>query len=393
MKILYVTTISNTINAFLIPHIKLLIEQGNQVGLAFNTVQEISPELIKLGCKVHHVEFQRSPFKKENHIAYKKIKRIVIEEGYKLVHVHTPVASFVTRFACRNIPDIKMVYTAHGFHFFKGAPKKNWFLYHSLEKIAARWTDALITMNEEDYKSAKKLKLRNSGTTFKVHGVGLDLKKFSPQTIQEKNKLRKEYGFNPQDFILINVGELCYRKHQDLLIKSLYLLKDRIPVIKLLLVGDGEMLSVYKELVKRLGLEKKVEFLGFRQDIPNLMLISDIAISTSRQEGLPVNVMEAMATGLPLVVTDCRGNRDLVSSGENGIVVDLNDSQICANAIEKLYKSKELRGNFINKSQDYIKEYSVENVLCEMKEIYSLFSNVRLREEGPNHNRSMVHNQ
>ena len=369
MKILYVTTISNTVNLFLIPHLKFLIEQGNEVGLAFD-VQEISPELKKLGCKIHSIEFHRNPIKTKNVIAYQKIKRIVSEEGYKLIHVHTPVASFITRLACRRISDVKVLYTAHGFHFFKGAPKKNWIIYHTLEKIAARWTDGLITMNDEDYRSSQKLKLRNRESIYKVHGIGLNLTKFSPQTPEMKQKLRTDYQYSEKDFILIYVGELSYRKHQDLLIKAIGLLKEKIPNIKFLLVGSGTQLNTYKKLVNELDVQNHVEFLGYREDIPQLMTISDIAVSTSRQEGLPVNVMEAMATGLPLIATDVRGNRDLVSPGENGLLVGVDDALGCANAIEQLYNSEELRREFSAKNKIMIQSYSIENVLSEMEEIY-----------------------
>lgn len=371
MKILFVTTISDTVNAFLIPHIKWLIEHGNEVGVAFNTVQEVNPELVSLGCKVHPINFQRNPFKQENLTAYKNIKKIIINEGYSLVHVHTPVASFLTRLACRNIENVQVLYTAHGFHFFKGAPKRNWAIYYTLEKLVARWTDGIITMNEEDYHSAKRLKLRTNNAIYKIHGIGLDLNKFRPQTGEKKVQLRREYGYGTEEFILIYVGELSYRKNQDLLIEAVSRIKEEIPQIKLLLVGDGERMNEYKEMVTKLGVKKNVELLGYRKDIQQLMTISDVAISTSRQEGLPVNVMEAMATGLPLIVTDCRGNRDLVYSGENGFVVGVNDVNACAESIVNLYHSIDLRNEFAEKNREYIQRYSLNQVLNEMKEIYA----------------------
>ncbi|MFZ3591238.1 glycosyltransferase family 4 protein [Bacillus sp. DJP31] len=370
MKILYVTTISNTVNAFLIPHIKFLIEQGNEVNLACNIVQEVNQELFQLGCNIHQVEFQRSPLKRENVTAYKKIKDIVLHERYEMVHVHTPVASFITRLACRNIKNVKVFYTAHGFHFYKGAPKVNWFLYYTLEKLAARWTDTVITMNDEDYKAAQNIKFRSENSVFKVHGVGLDFHTFLPQTKEKKERLRAEYGYDQSDFILIYVGELSYRKHQDLLIEAISHLKDEILQIRLLLVGDGEKLPEYKELVMTLGLENKVEFLGYRKDVHHLMTIADVAISTSRQEGLPVNVMEAMATGLPVVVTDCRGNRDLVNNGENGFIVGVDDLVVLANGIEKLYLSNDLRQVFAERNVQKVQKFALKQVLLEMKEVY-----------------------
>jgi glycosyltransferase EpsD len=371
MKILFVATISNMINAFLIPHIKVLVEQGNEVGLAFNPDQEINPELVRIGCEIYQVEFQRNPLKKENITAYKRIKKIVSKEGYQLVHVHAPVASLLTRLACRKMTRVKMLYTAHGFHFFKGAPKINWIVYHTLEKIAAKWTDGLITMNDEDYGAAKKMKLRNGNSVYKVHGVGINLERFRPPNYEERLILRNEYGYSQQDFIIIYVGELCYRKHQDMLIEAVGKVSKKIKNIKLLLVGEGELKDSYKQMVQALGLEKNIEFLGYSKDIHKLMALSDLAASTSRQEGLPVNVMEAMATGLPIIVTDCRGNRDLVLNDVNGVVIGNNDTSACSTAIEMLFTTKELRKKFAGKNLELIQSYSIDNVINEMNQIYS----------------------
>ncbi len=375
MKILIVSTVSGTINAFLIPHIKWLIKQGNEVSVAANYAEDINDEIVELGCTIYSVPFQRNPLKIENLTALKIIKQIVMNGAYEMVHVHTPIASFLTRMACRNIRGITMVYTSHGFHFFKGAPKKNWLIYNTLEKIAARWTDVLITMNDEDYKYSKKLTLRSKSSYHKVHGVGIDLDKYFPITLEEKLALRSEYQYHPDDFIVIYVAELSHRKHQDLLIKAISRLTERIHSIKLLLVGDGEMFKDYKELVSYYQLEKKVEFLGYRKDIDKLLALSDLAVSTSRQEGLPVNIMEAMATGLPIVVTNSRGNRDLITDHYNGIVVGIDDDVACASAIEKIYMSNNMKTYFSKNNLDRIQAYSIESILLEMEEIYDdLFS-------------------
>lgn len=375
MKILYVTTISNTVNSFLIPHIRMLIEQGHQVDLAFNIVEKVHSDLIELGCVVHNIEFQRSPIKKKNLLAYKKIKKLIQNERYDLVHTHTPVASALVRSACINLKKVKVIYTAHGFHFFRGAPLINKIIYSSVEKILGRWTDTLITMNEEDFKNAKKMKLRTDSSAYYVNGVGIDLSKFKPQTDNNKSKLRAEYGYKESDCILIYVAELSYRKNQELLINAISMIKNRVPNIKLLLVGRGPLKEKYKEQVNKLGLEGIVEFLGFRTDISNLMIISDIAVSSSRQEGLPVNVMEAMATGLPLVVTNSRGNRDLVNHGENGFVVENNNAIQFSNAIEKIIMSNELKKEFSKSSLKLVQTYAIERVIEEMREVYLNFPN------------------
>lgn len=370
MKILYVATISNTINAFLIPHIELLIEQGHKVDIACNVVREIDQELIQLGCKVHDIKFQRSPLKKDNYEAYRRIRKLVLDGDYDLVHTHTPIASFLTRMACRNISSLKVLYTAHGFHFLKGAPLKNWIIYYSMEKLAARWTDGIITMNEEDYNMAKKMNMRGKDLVFKVHGVGIDLSRFSSISLIEKNNLRSEYGYSNDDFILFYAAELNYNKHQDILINSVNLLKGKIPNLKLLLAGNGILKEKYEQQIRNLGLEKNVQLLGFRNDILNLLKISDVAVASSRREGLPVNVMEAMATGIPLVVTDCRGQRDLVSDGENGFIVGVDDIEGFANAIVKLYNSIELRQRFGEKGIVLSALYSLDKVIKEIERVY-----------------------
>ena len=370
MKILFVTTISNTVNAFLIPHIRMLINQGHQVDVAFNVQQEINQELLDKGCRVYNINFQRSPLNTGNYSAYKDLKKIIKNEKYDLIHTHTPVASVISRLACKNIKDIKVLYTAHGFHFHKDAPLQNWLIYYPIEKWLSRYTDCLITINEEDYKTAINKKFKAKEIKM-VHGVGVDLSKFESQTIEKKNLIRKEYGYKEDDFILFYAAELNANKHQDLLINVLNNLKDKMPNIKLLLAGTGSLESQYKEQVNKLDLNKNVEFLGFRSDIKNLLMLSDVAVASSRREGLPVNVMEAMATGLPLVVTDVRGHRDLVKNDVNGYLVATDDVQGFVNAVEKIYKDKNLAKEFGKKGLDLVQKYSLENVMEEMKEIYT----------------------
>ncbi|WP_342580952.1 glycosyltransferase [Ureibacillus sp. FSL W7-1570] len=188
-------------------------------------------------------------------------------------------------------------------------------------------------------------------------------------------KLRKVYNYDKNDFILIYVAELSYRKNQNMIISAVGLLKNKIPNLKVLFVGDGDYLENYKEIVKKKGVEEIIDFLGYRTDVPDLMKMSDVAISSSRQEGLPVNVMEAMATGLPLVVTNCRGNRDLVSNNENGYVIDLDKIDDFANAIFKLYTVPDKRQIFGKNSTRLVKKYSLDNVCKEMLKIYSDFLN------------------
>jgi len=366
-KILFTATISHHIISFHLPYLKWFKDQGYEVHVAANGHANIPycDKFINIG-------FERSPFKISNLKAYKDLKRNIDNNNYSLIHCHTPMGGVLTRIAGINSRKrgTKVVYTAHGFHFFKGAPLKNWLLYFPIEYILAKKTDVIITINKEDFDIANKYNFRAGKIRF-INGVGINLEEFQPQTFDSKTMLREEYGFNEKDFILIYAGELSYRKHQDLLIDVVALLKDKIPNIKLLLAGTGTLFDQFKKQINVKEVSEQVELLGFRNDITNLMMLSDISVSSSRQEGLPVNVMESMATGLPLVVTNCRGNRDLVTNGKNGYILEIDDLQGFSESVKLLYDSEEIRFDFSKSNINKIKQYSIKNVLNEMEDVYN----------------------
>lgn len=368
-KVLFSATIDEHIISFHIPFIQWFKKKGYEIHVASK-----GNMVIPFIDKKYYVNFERSPFKASNCIAYKQLNRIINENDYDLIHCHTPIGAALTRFSARNAraKGTKVLYTAHGLHFFKGAPLKNWLLYYPIEKWLSRYTDCLITINKEDYNTviSKRFKAKEIKM---VHGVGVDLSKFEPQTIEKRLQIRKEYEYKEDDFILFYAAELNENKHQDLLINVIRnLKKKKVPNIKLLLAGTGALESKYKKQAKELGLDSNIEFLGFRSDIQNLLNLSDIAVASSRREGLPVNVMEAMATGLPLVVTNVRGHRDLVINGENGYVIELDNIEEFADSIDKLYRNDMLRSRFARKGIEFVQKYSLENVLKEMEEIYEL---------------------
>ncbi|PKM96279.1 MAG: glycosyltransferase family 1 protein [Firmicutes bacterium HGW-Firmicutes-1] len=365
-KILFTASIDGHLIGFHIPYIKWFNDQGYEVHTASNGNGKIPYVHMK-----HNIQFERSPFKFTNILAYKQLKKIIEENDYKLIHCHTPMASFITRLAARRVrkKGAKVMYTAHGFHFFKGAPIINWLLYYPIEKLMARYTDCIITMNDEDYNISRNHLAKNN-TRF-VNGIGVDLTVYKPQTTEKKDQLRKHYGYKKSDFILTFAGELSYRKHQDLLINAISCVKENIAGIKLLLAGEGCFYDQYKDQIIKLGLEEYVFLLGKRNDIVDLMMLSDVAVSSSRQEGLPVNVMEGIATGLPMIVTDCRGNRDLVKNNENGYIIGIENTQDFCDAILKLYDSPIDRMRFANNNIEIIKKYSIENTIKEMAVIYN----------------------
>lgn len=365
-KVLFVATVDQHILAFHIPYIEWFKNNGYEVHVASNGNESL-PHV----DKKHNILFERSPFRTNNIKAYKELKELIKTNNYRLVHCHTPIGGALTRLASLSARKngLKVIYTAHGFHFYKGAPFMNWLVYYPIEKSLSRYTDVLITINQEDYDAAVKGKFKSKQIVL-VNGVGINLEKFQPQTEVKKLALREQYGYASDDFILIYAGELSYRKHQDLLIDVAGKLKDKIPNLKILLAGSGDFKGQYNNQIKKLGVQNQVELLGFRKDIDNLMNLADVAVSASRQEGLPVNVMEAMATGLPLVVTDCRGNRDLVINNENGYVVGIQDVDLFADSIELLYRSEESRDKFSKQNLIDIGNYGIDKILDEMKNIY-----------------------
>lgn len=351
---------------------QVLLDMGHEVHIAANFNDPID-QFEDSRVTKHQIDFNRNPFHKENINAYKQLKKLFKEHYFELIHCQSPSGGVITRLAARKTRrnNTKVVYTAHGLHFFKGAPIKNWLVYFTIEKVLGMYTDTIITINSEDYLNSKdKLKIKNVEY---IHGVGIDINKYTPQTITKKNEIRAALGYNENDYIIICVGELSYRKHQDLIICAVGKLKNKIPNLKLLLVGMGNLLGKYKELAEQLEVIDQVQFLGYRNDVNNLMMVSDVAVSTSRQEGLPVNILEGMATGLPIIVTNCRGNRDLITNDENGYIVEPNDLDSLIDKVEKLMLDKQLQVIFGENSLLKIKQYSINKVAEDMTDIYNEF--------------------
>lgn len=367
-KVLFVASVDGHFMAFHLPYLKWLKEQGAEVHVASNGDMQIP-----FTDKKHIVPIERSPYKLNNIKAYKELKKIIDSEGYQFIHCHTPMASVITRLSARKARKrgTKVIYTAHGFHFAKGVPWQNWALYYPIEKALSGYMDCLITINEEDYSFAKK-KFLTRDIRF-INGVGVDTSLMEKQTPEKKNQLRKSYGYQAEDFILCFAGELNYNKHQDLLIRAVALVKDKAPNIRLLLAGDGALMDTYKQLVEANDLEKHVSLLGYSKEVANLLLLSDVGVSSSRREGLPVNVMEGMAAGLPMIVTDARGNRDLIKNNVNGFVVGIEEVEQFAKAIIKLYENPELRRELAENNIKDIKKYSLEVILQEMIKVYEKY--------------------
>lgn len=363
MRFLYVTTIGGTMRFFR-QLIKELVEAGHTVDIAANTsVSAVPEEYAALGCKIFPISCTRSPLNKGTLIAVKELKRIVGEGNYDIVHCHTPIAAMCTRLACRKARKhgTKVFYTAHGFHFYKGAPLKNWLLYYPVEKVCAHFTDVLITINQEDYALAQK-KLR-AGKVEYVPGVGIDVAKFS-DTVVDRDKKRDEIGVPRDAAVLLSVGDLNKNKNHETVIRAIADLN-----VYYMIAGKGGLREYLQDLIEELGLSQRVKLLGFRQDVAELYKAADVFILPSVREGLNVSVMEAMASGLPVICGEIRGNVDMIDRN-GGFLFDPLSIESCKKAIDDSLRSDQaFLGNY---NLDKVQTFAAENVNPIMKELYNI---------------------
>jgi glycosyltransferase EpsD len=368
-KVLFVATVVRLhLNLFHLPYLRWFHDQGWQVDVAANNDYE-NPEDCVIPCCDHHyvLPFERSPFKKGNLEAYRQLKALLDREHYDMIHCHTPMGSVITRLAAGSARNkgTKVLYTAHGFHFYDGAPVPNWLLYYPVERLLSRRTDLLITMNSEDHRRAKTFHAKR---TEMVNGVGIDLSRFSEAAPEQKAQVRRELGLKEGDIFAFTVGNVIPRKNQAVLIRAARELAD--PRFHLFIAGDGPLEGELKALARELGVEDRVHLLGFRRDVYRLSSAADIFLFSSRQEGLSVSVMEAMACGLPIVASSIRGNTDLIDPGQGGFLVEPNDATGFADAIRRILTEPGIREQMKAHNLEKIRRYSIEAVTEQMARLY-----------------------
>lgn len=377
-NILFVAHVQSHIMNFHQPFIKYFQEKGYKVYVAtkldkerYKNVNDIIPEVEWIDTS-----FSRSPFSFKVFKALNQLIKLMKCVEFDLIHVHTPVGGFLGRLAARITKSGPVLYTAHGFHFYKGAPLSYWLTYYPAEKLAARWTDGLITMNNEDYEIAKnKLPVRGK-KVYKVNGVGVDLSKFDA-TLPKNMEFKRELGLNDDDFIIIVVAELSKRKNQIQIVKAMKEVVETNKNIKVLLVGEGSTENMLKNEINRLNLNNNILLLGYRKDVQKIMNIADVVGLFSIHEGLPKNILEGMACGKAIICTDIRGNNDLVLDGVNGYLVECKNVDETYDKLFKLLKDYNLRQEMGNKSLELIRNYSIERVIEQMDKIYKESFNIK----------------
>ena len=378
-KVLMVASVASMIGQFNMENIRLLQELGYEVYVACNFIEgstwkkensdNLKKKLHEMGVETYQIDFSRSPLHIGEHKkAYNQLLDVMTKNNYLFAHCHSPIGGVITRMVCKKL-GMKCLYTAHGFHFYTGAPLKNWLLFYPIEKYYSKYTDTLITINQEDYNRAKS-KFKSKNLEY-VPGIGVDACK-SELSNDEKQKIRKSLGVKPGQLMMMSVGEVSERKNHAIVIEALHKMNNKN--IQYFICGKGKLQDYLQDKIKEYNLEDNVHLLGFRSDIAQLNQAADMFIFPSLQEGLPVALMEAMANKNLALCSDIRGNTDLINRKE--YLFNPKDADSVVKSIEYAInnpkKADDIRVNYEN----IINKFSTKVVDEKMREIYKSYKKV-----------------
>ena len=384
-KLLIVTTVPITLKAFLLPYADYFRGLGWKVDCLSRGVSSDEE------CALHFdacydTNWSRNPFSVSNFAALRdcvnKVRELAKKELYDIVHVHTPVAAFITRYALRNVKTelgTDVIYTAHGFHFYKGANCIKNFVFRTAEKIAAKWTDLLIVMNEEDFQAGVSFMPRER--VVKMNGVGLDLNYYSRNKIPPEKILefRNSIGLGLGDKLFSFVAEFNPGKRHEDVIRALALTNAENNKLHLAFAGTGGLMSEMKELAGKLNVSERVHFIGFQKDVRPLIAASAAMVMPSKREGLPRSVMESMAMKTPVIGFDIRGTGDLLKDG-CGILVHDADKKIEGFADAMKYCADEKNAHEISKiterAYNKISNFDIKVLIKKHEELYEMVKTV-----------------
>lgn len=367
-RVLMVATVSSMIGSFNINNIEILLDVGYKVDVAcdftdtsvwpLERIEQFKERLCGLGIECIQLDFSRNPLKIYSHISsYREVLRLFKKKQYSFIHTHTPIASAIVRLAAHKT-STKVIYTAHGFHFYHGAPLKNWIVFYPVEKWLSRYTEVLITINREDYKRAKE-KFKAKETVY-IPGVGVDTDRFAPSK-SGREKIRAELELQASQLMLLSVGELNENKNHEMVIRAIQGLN-----LVYVIVGKGELEKKLRITAKKCGVDLRLA--GFRNDVADFYSAADVYILPSIREGLNVSLMEAMASGLPIACARIRGNVDLIDEGKGGCFFDPKLKDSVSVAIQKAIHSKDIFGVYNEKKIRIFNTHEISNI---MRDIYS----------------------
>lgn len=365
-KILFVATIHKHFRAFHLPYIDYLQKQGYEVHVAAND----GVTRVDEANKQFDILINRNPFSFDNVKAVRELRAIIDREDYCLIHCHTAMGSVVARLAAKGFrkKGLKVLYTAHGFHFYKGSSIKNWLLFYPMEKYLSAYTDGIITINQEDYKLLRDKKFKNK-LSFFTSGVGINTGRLDgvDATVSE---LRTKNNYKNSDFLLLYIAEFIERKNHEFFVNNALALKKDMPNLKILFAGRGKNLEIFKQLVKDRHISDFVHVLGFRTDMGELIKMIDVGVSASSQEGLPMNVAEQLYMGKPVIATKIRGHIDLIDHGENGFLYNFGNYNEFNDYLIKLYNDRELYQRMSKSAHAKSQNYLLNHCIIEMSAIY-----------------------
>lgn len=378
-KMLMMATTAAMIEQFNKRNILILEKMGYEVHVLGNffvgnpisdeCLEEFKKWITKHHGKWFHYSATRNPIDLKNNInAYRYTLKLIEKYRYDFIHCHTPVGSVFARIAAHKTYT-KVIYTAHGFHFYNGAPLLNWILYYPVERFLSRWTDTLILINQEDYQRAKKN--FHAKKTEYISGVGVDINRFTSCHVDKRKKCL-ELEIKDDRFILLSVGELSKRKNHKVVIKALGKLQN--PDIYYLIAGKGSLKESYKEMILSYNLADNIKLLGFRTDIDELCQIADCFVHPSIREGLGIAPLEAMASGLPLIVANVNGIKDYAHDGVSGCCIDPTSVQDMCNAINRVYNELQFREQCGENNLQIVKKFSLDRADLAMEKIYGTYS-------------------
>lgn len=370
MKMLYVTTIARErFGGF----IRSSIQAAKNVGIEYHVVANESgvdqvvkdEECERIKVHHHHIDIQRSPFAFiKNKKAYHQLLKLMNEEHFDMIHCNTPMGGVLGRLAARKAGIKEIIYQVHGFHFWKGAPLKNWLLYYPIEKILAHYTDLLITINQEDYAFAQK-KLKAKEIIY-IPGVGVDTSRFTSISAERKAQLRKEFGIPDDAVVMLSVGELNKNKNHQLAIKALGKLKRQD--IYYVICGEGELQAKLQELADERGVGARLKLVGFRSDVQDFYGMADLFVFTSFREGIPAVVMEAMSSRIPVVASRIRGVVDMLPGSK--LLFDPQNEDDLAQRITLAIEDESLKQKEIERNAGNLKPFLFESVVVQYEKVY-----------------------
>lgn len=372
-KFLIVAHYSRFLVQFEMNNVKILQDMGYEVHYATNYEQEDmyadAPRKIReAGVILHQIDFVRSPYRIADNIkAYRQLVSLMEKENFAGVHCHTPMAGALARLAANKTKTKPVLYTAHGFHFYKGCPVQNRLVYETAERFLARYTDALITINEEDYQAAKTFNLR--GQAYKIPGAGVDTSRIEQTQISRSDK-RKKFGIDDQSFVIISVGELNDNKNHETAIKAFA--KAHINKSYYVICGEGEKRHELAQLANSLNIGDRVVFAGFRDDVNEMLKFSDLFVFPSKREGLGLAAIEALAAGLPVIAARNRGSLEYYKKDIVDLFVPLNSDELCEHIVvwERRLRDQTEKQRVLEEAQKQARRFDYKESMKKMKEIY-----------------------